>query len=108
MGDNFLTTQYLVMHLDSHNATLNFTLETLSNHHALISQLQDEVDFLRSQGEKLEKEKGNRVQEVEGQSNKFEGDEGENIAALTLPDLNVPLEKHNEDNPRPTTEQMKE
>jgi hypothetical protein len=108
VGDNFLTTQYLAMRLDSHNATLNFTLETLSNHRALISQLQDEVDFLRSQGEKLEKEKGNRVQEVEGQSNSFEGDEGENRAALTLPDLNVPLEQHNEDNPQPTTEQMKE
>jgi hypothetical protein len=61
VGDNFLTTQYLEMCLDSHNTTLKFTLETLSNHHALISQLQDEVDFLISQGEKLEKEKGNRV-----------------------------------------------
>jgi hypothetical protein len=86
------------MRLDSHSTTLNFTLETLSNHRALISQLQDEVDFLRSQGENLEKEKGNRVQEVEGQSSSFEGDEGENRAALTLPDLNIPLEQHNEDN----------
>jgi hypothetical protein len=57
VGDKFLTTQHLAMRLDSHSATLNFTLETLSNHRALIRQLQDEVDFLRSQGERLEKDK---------------------------------------------------
>ena len=39
VGDNFHTTQYLALRLDSHNATLNFTLETLSNHRALINQL---------------------------------------------------------------------
>jgi len=77
------------MHLDSHSATLNFTLETLSNHRAMISQLQDELDFLRSQGESLEKDKGIRAQEVEGQRS---SKEGENRASPTLPDLNVALE----------------
>jgi len=67
VGDNFLTTQHLAMFLDSHSTTLNFTLETLSQHRALINQLQDEVEFLRSKGERLEKEQGTRAQEVVGQ-----------------------------------------
>jgi hypothetical protein len=83
VGDNFLTTQHLAMRLDSHSATLNFTLETLSHHRAMISQLQDEVDYLRSQGERLEKEQGTRAQEVEGQSS---SEEGENREAPILPD----------------------
>jgi hypothetical protein len=32
VGDNFLTTQHLAMHLESYSTTLNFTLETLSHH----------------------------------------------------------------------------
>jgi hypothetical protein len=96
VGGNFLTTQHLAMCLDSHRATLNFTLETLSNHHALINQIHDEVEVLRSQGERLKKEKGNIIQEAEGQRSNIEGDECENIAVLTLTDLNIPLEKHTE------------
>jgi hypothetical protein len=68
VDENFHTTQQLAMRLDSHSATLNFTLETLSSHRAMISQLQDEVEYLRSQGERLEKDKENRAQDVEGQS----------------------------------------
>jgi len=92
------------MRLDSHNATLNFTLETLSNHRALINQLHDEVDFLRSQGERLEKDKGLKSQEAEGQSS---SEEGENRAATTLPDLKFPLESPIEEIPTPTSEEKK-
>jgi hypothetical protein len=36
-------------------------METLSQHRALINQLQDEVDFLRRQGERLEELHGTRA-----------------------------------------------
>jgi hypothetical protein len=52
--DNFSTTQQLTLCLDSHSSTLTFTLDTLAQHHTLINQLQDEVKFLRRQGENME------------------------------------------------------
>jgi hypothetical protein len=52
--DNFSTTQQLALRLDSHSSTLTFTLDTLAQHHTLINQLQDEVEFLRRQGERME------------------------------------------------------
>jgi hypothetical protein len=54
VDNNFITTQHLAMRLDSHSTTLRFMMENLSQHRALISQLQDEVDFLRRQGERIE------------------------------------------------------
>jgi hypothetical protein len=68
VGENFLTTQHLALRLDAHRTTMNFTLETLSQHRAMIIQLQDEVDYLRSQGERLEKAQGSRAQVEIGQS----------------------------------------
>jgi hypothetical protein len=41
VDDNFITTQHLALRLDSHGTTLSFTMETLSQHRALINQLQD-------------------------------------------------------------------
>jgi hypothetical protein len=107
VDENFHTTQQLAMRLDSHSATLNFTLETLSSHRAMISQLQDEVEYLRSQGERLEKDKENRAQDVEGQSSSIAGEAGGTRAAPVLPDLNVALEPPAEEIPQSPTEGQK-
>jgi hypothetical protein len=105
VDDNFLTTQHLAMRLDSHSTTLNFTLETLSQHRALISQLQDEVDFLRRQGERLEEEHGTRAQEVAGQSR---SEECESRDVPILPDLNVALDMPPEEAPAQAPEEKKQ
>lgn len=107
VDENFHTTQQLAMRLDSHSATLNFTLETLSSHRAMISQLQDEVEYLRSQRERLEKDKENRAQDVEGQSSNIAGEVGGTRAAPALPDLNVALEPPTEKIPQSPTEGQK-
>jgi len=107
VDENFHTTQQLAMHLDSHSATLNFTLETLSSHHEMISQLRDEVEYLRSQGERLEKDKENRAQYVEGQSSSIAGEARGTIVAPALPDLNVELEILVEEIPQSPTEGKK-
>jgi hypothetical protein len=39
----------LAIRVNSLSSTMTFTLDTLSQHRALISQLQDEVDFLHHQ-----------------------------------------------------------
>jgi hypothetical protein len=53
VDDNFTTTQRLSLIIESHNSTLSFTLDMLAQHQTLIGQLQDEVDFLRRQGEAM-------------------------------------------------------
>jgi hypothetical protein len=54
VDDNFSITQKMALRLDSHSCKLTFTLDTLAQHHTLINPLQDEVDFLRHQGECME------------------------------------------------------
>jgi hypothetical protein len=102
VDDNFLTTQHLAMRLDAHSTTLNFTLETLSQHRALINQLQDEVDFLRRQGERHEESHGNRAQDIAGQSR---SEEGESRDVSILPDLNVALDMPPEEAPAQAPEE---
>jgi len=87
--DNFSTTQHLTLHLDSHSSTLTFTLDTLAQHHTLINQLQDEVEFLRRQGERMEAKLEARP------SNSAEQRKNEEIGNRldpTLLDLNVALD----------------
>jgi hypothetical protein len=54
VDDNFTTTHRLSLRIDSHSSTLSFTLDTLAQHMTLIGKLQDEVDFLRRQGEVMQ------------------------------------------------------
>jgi hypothetical protein len=105
VDDNFITTQHLAMRLDSHNTTLSFTMETLSQHRALISQLQDEVDFLRRQGERLEELHGTRTQDVAGQS---QSEECGSRDVPVLPDLNVALDMPPEEAPAQAPEEKKQ
>jgi hypothetical protein len=87
--DNFFTTQQLALRLDSHSSTLNFTMETLSQHRSLINQLQDEVDFLRRQGERIEELHGTRAHNSTEQS---QSEECGSRVDPVLPDLNIALE----------------
>jgi hypothetical protein len=87
--DNFSTTQQLALCLDSHSSTLTFTLYTLAQHHTLINQLQDEVEFLRHQGESLEAKLEARPSNSSAQS---QNEETGSRADPKLPDLNVALE----------------
>jgi hypothetical protein len=89
VDDNFTTTQQLSLCLDSHSSTLSFTLDTLAQHRTLISQLQDEVEFLRRQGENIETKLEARPPNSPAQS---QNEETESRPEPTLPDLNVALE----------------
>jgi hypothetical protein len=51
--DNFITIQKLVIKVNALTSTVTFALETLAQHRVLVGQLQDELDFLRRQGESL-------------------------------------------------------
>jgi hypothetical protein len=89
VDDNFITTQHLASRLDSHSTTLSFTMETMSQHRALINQLQVEVDFLRRQGERLEELHWTRAQDYTDQSQSEEW--GSRVIPI-LPDLNIALD----------------
>jgi hypothetical protein len=52
--DNFTTIQRLKIKVNSLTSTVTFSLETMAQHHVLIGQLQDEVDYLRRHGESLQ------------------------------------------------------
>lgn len=87
--DNFSTTQQLALRLDSHSYTLNFTLKTLAQHHSLINQLQDEVDFLKRKGERIEAMHEVKTHNSTEQSQNEETGKRDDPV---LPDLNVALE----------------
>ena len=89
MDANFITTQHLAMRLDSHNTTLSFMMETMSQHRALINRLQDEVDFLRRQGERLEELHGTRAQDSTDQS---QSEECRSRVVSVLTYMNVTLD----------------
>ena len=89
MEDNFSTTQQLALRLDSHSSTLTFTLDTAAQHHTLINQLQDEVEILRRQGERMEAKLEARPSNFSLQSQNEET--GSRVVPI-LPDLNVVLE----------------
>jgi hypothetical protein len=89
VDDNFTTTQQLSLCLDSHSSTLSFTLDTLAQHRTLISQLQDEVEFLRRQGENIETKLEARPPNSPAQS---QNEETRSRPEPTLPYLNVALE----------------
>jgi hypothetical protein len=89
VDNKFSTTQQLALRLDSHSSTLTFTLDTLAQHYTLINQLQDEVEFLKRQGECME-----TILEARP-SNSLAQIQNEEIGSrvdLILPDLNVALE----------------
>jgi hypothetical protein len=86
VDDNFTTTQQLSLCLDSHGSTLSFTLETLAQHRTLISQLQDEFEFLRRQGETIETKLDARSPNSSVQS---QNEETDSRPEPMLPDLNV-------------------
>jgi hypothetical protein len=52
--DNFTSFQNISLKFDPNNSSLYFSLDTLAQHKVLIGKLQDEVDFLRRQGEALQ------------------------------------------------------
>jgi hypothetical protein len=87
--DNFTTTQQLSLCLDSHSSTLSLSLDTLAQHHMLISQLQDEFEFLRRQGENIETKLEARPPNSLVQS---QNEETESRPESMLPDLNLVLE----------------
>jgi hypothetical protein len=101
--DNFSTTQQLALCLDSHSSTLTFTLDTLAQHRTLINQLQDEVEFLRRQGERMEAMLEARTSNSSAQSqNKETGSRADPI----LPDLNVALEPPPEEDRAPEEDRV--
>jgi hypothetical protein len=89
VDDNFTTTQQLSLCPDSHSSTLSFSLETLAQHHTLISQLQDEFEFLTRQGENIETKLEARPPNSLVQS---QNEETESRPESMPPDLNVVLE----------------
>jgi hypothetical protein len=101
--DNFSTTQQLALRLDSHSSTLNFTLETLAQHRSLINQLQDEVDYLRRQGERIEAMHEVRTHNSTEQS---QNEETGSRADPVLPDLNVALEPPPEEERGPEEDRL--
>jgi hypothetical protein len=48
--ENFTFSHRLSLKVDSHSSTLSFVLQTLTQHRELIGQLQEEANFLRTQG----------------------------------------------------------
>jgi hypothetical protein len=92
--DNFTSTHRLSLRVDSHSSTLSFTLETLAQHRTLIGKLQDEVDFLRRQGEmmqtKLDAREAPSETSVQSQNEAVNNRPGTS-AKMLLPDLNVAL-----------------
>jgi hypothetical protein len=89
VDDNFSTTQQLTLYIESHSSTLTFTMDTLAQHCTLINQLQDEVEFLRRQGEKME----SKLEAVPPNSlAQSQNEETRRKEDPMLPDLNVALE----------------
>jgi hypothetical protein len=92
MEDNFTFTHRLSLKVDSHSSTLSFALETMAQHRALIGQLQDEVDFLRRQGESLQIQLEARASSSESSvqnQEKEEHNRPEDNVKMMLPNLNV-------------------
>jgi hypothetical protein len=84
--------QRLILKFNSLSYTTKFTLGTLSQHHFLIHQLHDEVDFLRCQLVSLQ-EQTTQNNEDPSNSKTFVGTtEGEEEEVGILPDLNTPME----------------
>jgi hypothetical protein len=79
----------MALRLDSHSSTLTFTLDTLAQHRTLINQLQDEVEFLRRQGERMEAKLEARPSNSSVQS---QNEETRRREDPILPDLNVALD----------------
>jgi hypothetical protein len=82
----------LTLRVNSLSSTTTFTLDTLIQHRVLISQLQDEVDFLRRQLVSLQIQIAQRNEEP-GNSNSVAGQEGgEAVEVGILSDLNALVE----------------
>jgi hypothetical protein len=95
VDDNFTTTHRLSLRVDSHSLTLSFTLDMLAQHMMLIGKIQDEVDFLRRQGEvmqsRLDVRDTSPNTSVQSHNEEVGSRPGTNEQAL-LSDLNMALE----------------
>jgi hypothetical protein len=87
----------LAIRVNSLSSTTTFTLDTLSQHRALIIQLQDEVDFLRLQLISLQEQTSRRNEELGNLSSDAGSTEGEEAeAGILRPDMNVSVEVEEE------------
>jgi hypothetical protein len=86
----FMECQRLVIMVSALNSTISFSLDTLVQHRVMVGQLQDEVDFLRTQVESLKPQLAQQ-EEDHGNSPSGGGNGGSTaLEASQLLDLNAP------------------